>query len=249
MRKSLVIGNWKMNGSFAMANGLLDSIASGIDDKIRCDIGVCVPYVYMGHVANAVKTSVIKLGAQNVSEHQQGAYTGEISADMLAELGCHWVLIGHSERRQLFHESDEQCVQKIITAQALNLNCVYCVGETQQQRESGDTFAVIEKQMNAVLQDDNVKLNDLVIAYEPVWAIGTGLTATPEEAQTVHAFIRKLLKAQMGEQAEKIKILYGGSVKADNAGTLFNQQDIDGGLIGGAALDAKAFLSICYNAK
>lgn len=238
-----------MNGSFAMASELLRSIESGIDDKIDCDMGVCVPYVYLSHVGIILNDSNVMLGAQNVSEYTQGSYTGEVAADMLAELACHWVLVGHSERRQIFHESDSQCVSKAKVAQQAGLHCVYCVGETQQQREAGETFKVIQNQLEALFGETGVNLNELVIAYEPVWAIGTGLTATPEKAQAVHAFIREKLKAVMGDAAEKVRILYGGSVKADNAETLFNQQDIDGGLIGGAALDAQAFLSICNKAK
>ncbi|PHS72638.1 MAG: triose-phosphate isomerase [Cycloclasticus sp.] len=248
MRQPLVVGNWKMNGSLQFISNLLHSIQSNIDDKISCEIGVCVPFVYVGLAIDVAGKSSIKVGAQTVSEHTSGAYTGEVSASMLEELGCHWVLVGHSERRQLFNEVNEQLVTKVMAAQRAGLIPIYCVGETEAERKSGDTFSVIEKQINALIDNESINLTNLVLAYEPVWAIGTGLTATPDEAQEAHAFIRQLVKNKAGDLADKLRILYGGSVKADNAETLFHQEDIDGGLIGGASLDANAFISICQMA-
>lgn len=248
MRQPLVIGNWKMNGSLSLTSELLSKIDKAIDDKISCDIGVCVPFVYIDRAKELVKKSVIKVGAQTVSEHPSGAYTGEISAQMLAEVGCRWVLVGHSERRTLFNESNAVVIDKVLAAQGADLLPVYCVGETEADYKSGLTVDVIKDQIGALLSDPSIDLNRLVIAYEPVWAIGTGLTASPEEAQKVHAFIRSLIKEKNAESAKQLKILYGGSVKPDNASLLFKQQDIDGGLIGGASLDADAFISICQKA-
>lgn len=248
MRQPLVIGNWKMNGSLSLTSELLSKIDKAIDDKISCDIGVCVPFVYIDRAKELVKKSVIKVGAQTVSEHPSGAYTGEISAQMLAEVGCRWVLVGHSERRTLFNESNAVLIDKVLAAQGADLLPVYCVGETEADYKSGLTVDVIKDQIGALLSDPSIDLNRLVIAYEPVWAIGTGLTASPEEAQKVHAFIRNLIKEKNAESAKQLKILYGGSVKPDNASLLFKQQDIDGGLIGGASLDADAFISICQKA-
>ena len=248
MRQPLVIGNWKMNGSLSLTSELLSKIDKAIDDKISCDIGVCFPFVYIDRAKELVKKSVIKVGAQTVSEHPSGAYTGEISAQMLAEVGCRWVLVGHSERRTLFNESNAVVIDKVLAAQGADLLPVYCVGETEADYKSGLTVDVIKDQIGALLSDPSIDLNRLVIAYEPVWAIGTGLTASPEEAQKVHAFIRNLIKEKNAESAKQLKILYGGSVKPDNASLLFKQQDIDGGLIGGASLDADAFISICQKA-
>lgn len=245
MRQSLVIGNWKMNGSLGLTSELLSAIEDAIDDKMPCEIGVCVPFVYINVARELVKQGSIRIGAQTVSEYSSGAYTGEVSAEMLAEIGCHWVLVGHSERRTLFNESNAVLVEKVLAAQASNLLPVYCVGETEADYKSGATFDVIKDQVDAVLSNPSVDLDRLVLAYEPVWAIGTGLTASPEEAQKVHAFIRSLVKEKNIESAEKLQILYGGSVKPNNASSLFVQQDIDGGLIGGASLDADAFISIC----
>lgn len=245
MRQSLVIGNWKMNGSLGLTSDLLHAIEDAIDDKISCEIGVCVPFVYINVAQQIAKKTAIKVGAQTVSEYQSGAYTGEISAEMLAEIGCQWVLVGHSERRTLFNESNAVLVEKVLAAQAADLLPVYCVGETEADYKSGATFKVIKEQVEALLNSQSVDLNRLVLAYEPVWAIGTGLTASPEEAQKVHAFIRELVREKNIDSAERLRILYGGSVKPDNALSLFGQEDIDGGLIGGASLDANAFISIC----
>ena len=246
MRQPLVVGNWKMNGSLAKTSELLASIEGNINDKINCEVGVCIPFVYL---LSAVKLQLnVTVGAQTVSEYTSGAYTGEVSADMLAEIGCYWVLVGHSERRVLFGEKNPELLLKVKAAQQAGLLPVYCVGETEEQYKSGDTFKVIEQQLENLLADSEVDLERLVLAYEPVWAIGTGLTATPEEAQKVHAYIRQLVAKSSSSMAEKLRILYGGSVKPSNAASLFEQQDIDGGLIGGASLDADAFLSICQKA-
>ncbi|PCH85842.1 MAG: triose-phosphate isomerase [Piscirickettsiaceae bacterium] len=249
MRKPLVIGNWKMNGSVVLASELIQSIGAGIDDKISCEVGLCVPFVYLKSAVSDSKQLSISIGAQTVSEFSQGAYTGEISADMLSEIGCKWVLVGHSERRQYFNETGVQLVLKVKAAQQEGLAPVFCVGETEKERQDNQTFEVIKRQLMELLSDEGVDLNNIVLAYEPVWAIGTGLTASPEEAQAVHAYIRELVASIAGDVATKMRILYGGSVKADNAQSLFNQQDIDGGLIGGASLNAEAFLTICRHAK
>ncbi|MGB1186874.1 MAG: triose-phosphate isomerase [Cycloclasticus pugetii] len=248
MRRSLVIGNWKMNGSLDSTSEILRAIESTIDDKITCDIGVCVPFVYIAAAQEITKPTVITIGAQTVSEYQSGAYTGEVSAHMLEDVGCSWVLIGHSERRTLFNEANAQLVKKVLAAQMTGVTPVYCVGETQEEYKSGATFDVINDQVEALLNNSAVDLTQLVLAYEPVWAIGTGLTASPEEAQKVHAFIRALVSERDVNAANMLRILYGGSVKPDNAMSLFGQKDIDGGLIGGASLDAKAFVSICQKA-
>ncbi|MEW4982939.1 MAG: triose-phosphate isomerase [Cycloclasticus sp.] len=248
MRQSLVIGNWKMNGSLGLTSDLLHAIEGAIDDKIACEVAVCVPFVYLDLANGIVNKTSIRVGAQTVSEYQSGAYTGEVSAQMLAELGCQCVLVGHSERRTLFNESNDALVEKVLAAQRAGLVPVYCVGETEADYKSGNTFKVIKDQIGALLSSKEVDLARLVLAYEPVWAIGTGLTASPEEAQKAHAFIRDLVKERSVDSAEKLRILYGGSVKADNASSLFVQKDIDGGLIGGASLDAQAFISICQKA-
>ncbi len=246
MRQPLVVGNWKMNGSLDQTSGLLTSIEDGINDKISCEVGVCTPFVYL---SEAIKLqSKVTIGAQTVSEHASGAYTGEVSANMLSDIGCYWVLVGHSERRVLFDEKNHQLVLKAKAVQQAGLLPIFCIGETEKQYKGGETFQVIEQQLSGLLADSNIDLERLVLAYEPVWAIGTGLTATPEEAQKVHAFIRQLVAKSSASMAEKLRILYGGSVKPDNAASLFEEQDIDGGLIGGASLDAEAFLSICQKA-
>jgi len=246
MRQPLVVGNWKMNGSLKQTSELLGSIDDNISDKMACEVGVCVPFVYLAAAVQA-KTK-LAIGAQTVSEYEAGAYTGEVSATMLADVGCQWVLVGHSERRVLFGEQDQPLLAKTLAAQKAGLVPIYCVGETEVQYKAGDTFKVIEQQVNSLLADSTVDLTRLVLAYEPVWAIGTGLTATPDEAQKVHAFIRQLVAASSVSLAAKLRILYGGSVKASNAASLFAQKDIDGGLIGGASLDAEAFISICQRA-
>jgi triosephosphate isomerase (TIM) len=240
MRARLVAGNWKMHGNRAANRALIDAIRAGIGAVSGVECVVCVPYPYLAQVSEAVAGSALKFGAQNVSEHAQGAYTGEVSAAMLAEFGCRYVLVGHSERRHLYGETDRQVAQKFGAVAAKGMTPVLCVGETLAEREAGLTEEVVARQLGAVR--DAVSFQGGVLAYEPVWAIGTGRTATPEQAQAVHAFLRKMVPPET-------RILYGGSVKADNAATLFGMQDVDGGLIGGASLVAADFLAIVRAAQ
>lgn len=246
MRQTLVAGNWKLNGSKASTQNLIEGILGGIDSVKNTAVTVCPPYIYLPQVAELLKDSVVSCGAQNASQHQSGAFTGEISVAMLAEFGCKYVIIGHSERRAIYGESDEQIVQKFVAVKNAGLVPILCVGELLEERETGKTEAVVGKQIDAVLNVAGVdQFENAVIAYEPVWAIGTGVTASPDQAQDVHAFIRDRLAAQSADVAQKTQILYGGSVKADNAAELFAKTDIDGGLIGGASLEASGFLDIC----
>ena len=229
-RTRLVAGNWKMHGSRAANRALIDAILKGsLKGGAQC--AVCPPFPYLGEVAEQLRDSPVALGAQNVSEHAQGAYTGEVSAAMLKELGCRYVIVGHSERRQIFGETDVQVAAKFAAARDTGLTPILCVGETLAEREAGRTEEVVARQLGAV------KFSDAVLAYEPVWAIGTGKNATPEQAQAVHAFLRKRL-------SQDTTILYGGSVKAQNAAAIFAMPDVDGGLIGGASLVADDFLAI-----
>lgn len=245
MRSKLVIANWKMNGSSAflaeMADGLKAGIASGINAVNH--VVVCPPTVYISDLSDALKSSSIEIGAQNVSEHAPGAFTGEVSTSMLADAGCSWIIVGHSERRALFSESSELVAKKAQQVLAAGLNAVVCIGETLEQRQSGETEKVITSQLKPVLELENLEqyVDQLVLAYEPVWAIGTGETASPDQAQHVHQFIRE----QLGESLANVSILYGGSVKPENAAELFAESDIDGGLIGGASLNSEDFLNIC----
>ena len=234
-----------MNGSLAIAAELGRGVAAGAVDGVETIL--CPPFPYLGAVSQAIAGSGIALGAQNCSEHDAGAYTGEVAASMLIDCGCTHVIVGHSERRQLFGETDQQVADKLVRAQAGGLTPILCVGETLEQRQAGDTERVIEAQLDAVLTHAGGAsgLGSIVVAYEPVWAIGTGETATPEQAQAVHAHIRARVAGIDGAIAEALRILYGGSVKPDNATALFACPDIDGGLIGGAALKAASFLDIC----
>ena len=243
MRNKLVAGNWKMHGSSSMASALVAEIAAGRPPSI--DVAVFPPFPYLAGLTQ--QADGIGLGAQDVSEHEgQGAYTGEVSAAMLADVGAQWVLVGHSERRQYHAESDALVARKFAAARAGGLTPVLCVGETLQQHEGGQTHAVIQRQLQAVLQLNGIASFDTaVIAYEPVWAIGTGRTATPEWAQQVHAFIRSQLEKEDVTISRLTRLLYGGSVKAANAAELFAQADVDGGLIGGASLTSSDFLGIC----
>lgn len=242
MRKKLVIGNWKMHGSRA-ANALL---LSGLKDAgpWSADVAVCVPFPYITETALALTGTQIGYGAQDCSAHEQGAYTGEVSSAMLADLGCRYVLVGHSERRAYHQESDQLVADKAKAALAHGITPVVCVGETLAERDAGQTELVVKRQLAAVIHTLTHCIGEIVLAYEPVWAIGTGLTATPEQAQAVHAVLRQQLRAAT-QKADAMRILYGGSVKADNAALLFSQPDIDGGLIGGAALKAADFSAIC----
>jgi triosephosphate isomerase len=245
MRNYLVAGNWKMNGSNAANAELLDGVIAGMPRSDAVSLLVCPPFPYLAAVAGKLSGSGISLGAQNVSQHSSGAYTGETAPSMLKDVGCEYVIVGHSERRHGMGESSDIVAAKFRAAQEAGLIPVLCVGETQGEREAGRTEAVIDEQMNAVLDDSGIEAFRLaVIAYEPVWAIGTGLTATPEQAQEVHGHIRGLLASKDQEVAAGVKILYGGSVKGDNAAGLFGKPDIDGGLIGGASLKSADFLAI-----
>lgn len=249
MRRTLIAGNWKMNGSLAGTRDLIQGILNGLDDKTSCDVLVCPTFVHVGAASALLAESRVMLGAQDVSEHVSGAFTGEVAAPMLADAGCSHVLVGHSERRTLHGESDAQVAAKFIAAQAAGLVPVLCIGETLEEREQGRTEAVVAAQVDAVIEAAGVEaLARGVVAYEPVWAIGTGLTATPEQAQAVHAFIRGRVAAKSATIADSLQILYGGSMKPGNAGDLLSMQDIDGGLIGGAALNADDFLAICQAA-
>jgi len=235
MRARLVAGNWKMHGSLAANAALLDAlVAAGVD------CAVCVPFPYLAQAADRLRGTRVALGAQNLSEHASGAYTGEVSAAMLGEFGCRYVLVGHSERRQLYGESDETVAAKVVAARDGGITPILCVGETLPEREAGRMREVVARQLDAVLAKGD--LGDAVLAYEPVWAIGTGRTATPQQAQEVHAFLRQRATAAT-------RVLYGGSVKADNAAAIFAQPDVDGGLIGGASLKAQEFIAICKLAE
>jgi triosephosphate isomerase (TIM) len=235
-----------MNGNRQQITTLVQSILANWQDDISADVVICPSDVYLQHTADLIKGHHMVCGAQNVSEFWQGAYTGEVSAQMLADLQCNYVIVGHNERRRLLHESDEQVAQKFIAAQRAQVTPVLCVGESLQHREQGLQLQVIKKQLDAVFSQTGKEcFINALIAYEPVWAVGTGVTASPEQASEVHRFIRE----QLGANADKIRILYGGSVKAHNAAELFAKQDIDGALLGGASLDAKEFVSICKTAS
>ncbi|HFD88105.1 MAG TPA: triose-phosphate isomerase [Gammaproteobacteria bacterium] len=249
MRKILVAGNWKLNGSLAGNETLVKGILDGMGE-VAVDVAVCPPYPYLPQVSALLDGSAVKLGSQDNSEQDKGAFTGEVSAAMLKEVGCHYAIVGHSERRSLFGETDEVTAKKFAAAQAAGLMPILCVGELLEERENGTTEEVVARQLDAVTALVGIDaMKDSVVAYEPVWAIGTGKTASPEQAQAVHEFIRSRLAAQNESVAGGIQILYGGSVKPDNAAELFAKPDIDGGLIGGASLNADDFLGICTAAK
>jgi triosephosphate isomerase len=242
VRRKLVVGNWKMNGSRAANAELLAALKAA--GPWVAEVAVCAPMPYLGDVALSLQGEVIAWGAQDCSAFESGAYTGEVSAAMLAEFGCRYVLNGHSERRAMHAESDQLVADKAKAALAHRLTPIVCVGETLAEREAGQTETVVKRQLSAVIHTLGHCISQIVVAYEPVWAIGTGKTASPEQAQAVHAVLRAQLKAAT-EHAGDMKILYGGSVKADNAAILFSQPDIDGGLIGGASLKASDFAAIC----
>jgi triosephosphate isomerase len=246
MRRKLVVGNWKMHGSHpANAELLAGVLAAG---PFSADVAVCVPFPYLSETAVTLAATDIRWGAQDVSAHEQGAYTGEVSAAMLHEFGCRYAIVGHSERRAYHGESDQLVADKAKSALARGITPIVCVGETLQQREAGHTEAVVKRQLSAVIHTLAHCVGEIVVAYEPVWAIGTGRTATPEQAQEVHALLRAQLRAAT-PHAEGMRLLYGGSVKPDNAAQLFAQADIDGGLIGGASLKAADFVAICRAAE
>src|SRR5262245_8699388 len=245
MRARLVAGNWKMNGSLRANAALLDALKAGVKTagKSELRVAVCVPFPYLGQVSSALAGSAIAWGAQDVSEHDSGAYTGEVSGAMLKEFGCRYAIVGHSERRALYGEDDARVAAKFIAARRSGLTPILCVGETLEQRERGETERVVGRQLDAVITAAGAAaLANAVLAYEPVWAIGTGRNATPQQAQEVHAFVR-------GRLAAGLTILYGGSVKPGNAKELFAMPDIDGGLIGGASLVAEDFIAICAAAR
>jgi len=246
MRKPIIAGNWKMNMNHKQAGELAEGIVEKVADITGIDIVLCPPFTSLNAVRNIIKDTGISLGAQNMHWEEKGAFTGEISANMLLTLDCNYVILGHSERRAYFHETDEVVARKVKAAIESGLIPIVCVGETRDEREAAVTEKVVETQVRGAFEGlSSELLDDAVIAYEPIWAIGTGLTATSEQAQEVHAFIRKLLNGMFGiEVAEKTRIQYGGSMKPSNAHELLNEPDIDGGLIGGASLDAELFEGI-----
>ncbi len=250
MRKPLVAGNWKMNGSRESVFELLKGIREGMQQVIDAEVAVCPPYVFIPEVQGQLHGTRISWGGQDLSIQKEGAYTGEVSGQMLADFGCKYVIVGHSERRAYHAESDQQVAEKYQAALDAGLKPILCVGETLEERETDATEGVVARQLQAVIDRCGVKaLGDGVIAYEPVWAIGTGRTATPEQAQQVHGFIRGMIAQQDQGVADKVQILYGGSMKPSNAAELISKPDIDGGLIGGAALKAADFLEICKAAN
>lgn len=250
MRKTLIAGNWKMHGSRELVQNLIQGIKQGAGAYPDVDILVFPTFVHLSEASDLLLGSSIALGAQNMYLGAQGAYTGEVAGGMLKEIGCQYVLIGHSERRTLFHEDLPLIAAKFKAALDAGLTPVLCIGETREQREKGETEKVVREQLMSVIDAAGIEaLEQAVIAYEPVWAIGTGLTATPEQAQEVQAFIRQIISQIHVDIARTIRILYGGSMKPDNAASLLAMPDIDGGLIGGASLDANSFLSICAAKK
>jgi len=246
MRTPLVAGNWKLNGSRASIKELVDGLLAGITDVRNTQVAVCPPFVYLHEVNQMLAGSAIALGSQDICAEDSGAFTGEVAGSMITEMGSVYAIVGHSERRSIYGESDELTARKFAAARRHGLKPILCVGETLQEREQNVTEEVIARQIDAVIDLEGIgAFRDAVVAYEPVWAIGTGMTATPEQAQEVHAFIRGRIAAEDAAVAEGLQILYGGSVKGNNAAELFAKQDIDGGLIGGASLAAGEFLTIC----
>lgn len=246
MRRPIVVGNWKMNADLGSCSQLLRELAQGWSGVHKAEVAVCPPFPYLAKTSELLENSNIAYGAQDVCEHQAGAYTGQVSSDMLLEFGCKYVIVGHSERREYNGESSETVAKKFKAAFESGLVPILCIGESLAQRESGKTFDVIASQLHAVIEQCGLGgVARGVIAYEPIWAIGTGKSATPEMAQEVHAYIREVL----GPEGEHTALLYGGSVKPETAGALFEQTDIDGALVGGASLKASDFLSICRAAE
>lgn len=244
MRRKLIVGNWKMNGSLVSNTALLEDIIPQ-SSHAQCDIVICPPSVYLMQCGALLADSALVMGAQDVSEHANGAFTGDVSASMLKDCGCSYVILGHSERRAIHGESNALIARKVVAAIEAGLKPILCVGETSDQRENAQTNDVIRHQIEAVLDVLPAgKLAELVVAYEPVWAIGTGKTATPEMAQEVHLLLRTILRAQNTAAANDMRILYGGSMKPDNVQALIEMPDIDGGLIGGAALKSSDFMAI-----
>lgn len=245
MRRTLIAGNWKMNGSLESITELMNGIKAGLGDVTNADMAVCPPAVYLMKVRGLIDDANIGLGSQNVCDQEKGAFTGELAGSMLKEAGCQYAIIGHSERRSLYGESDALVATRFAMANQSGLTPILCIGETLEEREGGVTEEVVSRQLDAVIDSQGIDaISSCVIAYEPVWAIGTGKTASPEQAQAVHAFIRGKLAALSQTVADKVQILYGGSMNAGNAADLLSQADIDGGLIGGASLKAEDFLAI-----
>ena len=250
MRRPFIAGNWKMHGSRAQNAELIEGLLLGLPGQVPVEIAVCPPNVYLWEVGRLLKDSIVKLGAQTVCAEPIGAFTGEASAAMLKDVGCTYVIVGHSERRTIFREDDALVARKFLAAQAQGLIPILCVGETLEEREKGQTMQVVSRQLKAVLDVAAPgKLQQAVLAYEPVWAIGTGKNATPEQAQDVHAHIRAEVAVRDANIAARLQVLYGGSVKAGNAKEIFAMPDVDGGLIGGASLKADEFLKICAAAQ
>ncbi len=246
MRQPVVIGNWKLNGSPASTEAWVSAVLTGTGALDAVEIGMCPPCVLIPSAVNGSAGSALRIGGQDCAEQVSGAYTGEVSADLLRAVGCHYVILGHSERRSLFGETDAVIARKMVRALAAGLVPVLCVGETLAEREAGHMEAVVRTQVRAVVDVVGIQAFErVIVAYEPIWAIGTGLTATPAQAQAMHAFIRGLLAEYNPHVARIVRLQYGGSVKPENAAELFAQPDIDGGLIGGASLKAEEFLSIC----
>jgi len=246
VRQPLIAGNWKMNGSADFVAELLTTLLAELPSPLGCAVTVCPPYPYLSQASTLLAHSPINIGGQDLALHDSGAYTGDVAGEMLADLGCDYVIVGHSERREYHQETDAQVAAKFVRAQAAGLTPILCVGETLEEREAGVTETIIARQLNAVLETAGIAAFDqAVIAYEPVWAIGTGKTATAAQAQEVHAFIRQQLAQIDATIADQIQLLYGGSMKPSNASALLAMSDVDGGLIGGAALNAKDFAAIC----
>ena len=246
MRQPLVAGNWKMNGNRDGALRLANAVAQGTEAGSAAEVLLCPPFVYLADLARALKDSGVSLGAQDLCAEDNGAYTGEVSGPMLKDFDCHYVIVGHSERRALYAEGDALVARKFMAAQKAGLTPILCVGETLAEREAGETSAVVSRQLKAVLDAAGIaSFGKVVVAYEPVWAIGTGRTAKSDQAQEVHALIRDRIGARDARIAAALRVLYGGSVKAANAAELFAMPDVDGGLVGGASLKAEEFVRIC----
>lgn len=250
MRKKVIAGNWKMNMDLHQSQKLVSEIINGLGKDTKAEVIVCPPFTSLSEVNSLLKDTKIKLGAQNMYYEASGAYTAEISIDMLKSVGCEYVILGHSERRIIFNESDELINKKIKTALAKELKPIFCVGELLEQRENNETMNVVSNQINKGLEGVSAEqMKNIIIAYEPIWAIGTGKTATPQQAQEVHSFIRELVAKKFSTSvAENLIIQYGGSVKPENASELLSQKDIDGALVGGACLKADSFLGIIASA-
>lgn len=247
MRRKVIAGNWKMHKDLSESQNLISKLTNALSkEEIRCDVIICPPFTSLSEAGSLIKNTKVKLGAQNMYFEDKGAFTGEISAAMLKSVGCEYVILGHSERRTIFGEPDSTVNKKIKKALSSGLKPIFCIGESLSERESGVTKEIIKRQVTEGLQQvSKGEMEKIIIAYEPIWAIGTGVNATPEQAQEVHVFVRELISEIFGsDTAENLVIQYGGSVKPENAGELLSQNDIDGALVGGACLDADSFISI-----